>query len=111
MILSFIFSRINCRVKTEATVSEVIVKSTFWRGKTISFYTPVLTYTVNGCEYSDKADISVRNEKRFAVGQKVCVFVDKNRPNVFRYGGNAGIVAVGLVIFAIGIFMIVCYFV
>ncbi len=110
LLVSFVFSRIKCTVETEATVSDVISKSTFWRGKTLWQCTPVFTYYVDGKEYSGKADFSVSDPKKFTVGQSVRIFVNKKSPIEFRCGSNAGIVILGILLLAAGLVLCICFF-
>ncbi len=110
-IVSFAISRVTCKTRIEATVSKLATKTIKLRGTTVVEYTPVFTYTVNGKEYTYKAEMSTIRKNRFSVGQKAFVFINETRPNEARYGSNLGILLFGLVCFLIGAIFIVLSFI
>ena len=110
LIAAFLISRIRCRTETEAVVTKVIEKKSYHRGWTIWDCTPVFTYTVNGQEYTAKAESSTSNPKKFSVGQKLTIFTDAKHPENMRYGSNVGFCIAGIVIALLGIGIIVLYF-
>ncbi len=101
-IVSFAISRATCRTRTEATVSKLEAKTMKLRGKTVGDYRPVFTYTVNGEEYTYKAEISTSRKNRFTVGQKEFIFINEKHPNEARYGSNTGFLIFGIVCFLTG---------
>ena len=110
LIVSFMISRIKCRTETKAVIVKIIEKKSYHRGRTIIDCTPVFTYTVNGKEYTSKAESSTSNPKKYFVGQEVIVFTDANDPGVVRFGSNTGFGVAGAVIALLGIFVIVLCF-
>lgn len=110
ILIAFAVSRISCRTPIEAVVSKVLVSKRPGRGRTISDYTPVFSYEVEGKTYSGKADSSTTDVKRFTVGQRVSIFIDPAHPAKFRYGSNVGFLLAGLVITALGVLFIVLFF-
>ena len=107
LVVAFILSRVRCTTKTEATVGRLIEKKMYLRGRTVKDITPVFTYTFDGKQYEAKADLSTTNAKRFTVGQKEYIYIDASHPENIRYGSNIGFLLTGIVIAAIGIFIIV----
>ena len=110
LIVAFAISRARCKTKIEATVTKLSTKSMKLRGRTVTDTTPIFTYTVNGAEYTYKAETSTTNRKRFAVGQKEFVFINENHPNEARYGSNFGFLLCGIVCFLLGTAVIVLAF-
>ncbi len=107
LIVSFIFSRLRCNEKTEATVSKVSAKKIYLRGRIANEYTPVFTYFSNGKKYTAKSDISTFDAKRYSVGDKATVYIDAKHPETMRYGSNVSYLIAGIVLAALGIFIIV----
>ena len=107
LIVAFTISRARCKTRIEATVTKLSTKSVKLRGRTVTDTTPIFSYTVNGEEYTYKAEMSTVNRKRFAVGQKECVFINENHPNEARYGSNFGFLLCGIVCFLLGTAVIV----
>lgn len=107
LLFAFAASRINCRTATEAVVIRVKEKKRFYRGRTVYARTPVFSYAVNGKAYAAKTDRSYSDPKRFAVGQKITVYVDARHPEKVRYGSNMGFCITGILLTLTGIFLIV----
>lgn len=80
------------------------------RGRTVTDTTPIFTYTVNGVEYTYKAEMSTTNRNRFSVGQKEFIFINENHPNEARYGSNLGFLLWGIVCLLLGTAVIVLLF-
>ena len=110
LIAAVINSKGKCTMRVEATVSDVIVKVMPRRGYSVNYYTPVFSYTVDGAAYSTKADLSTKDEKQFAVGQKATVLVNPADPAMMRYGSTAGFLIAGVVLALAGLFFIVLFF-
>lgn len=110
MIAAFVSSYLRCRTRVEATVCRVETKSHYFRGQTIREYIPVFSYSVGGKTYTAKADVSVRNPDRFAVGQKETLFVSARQPSVFRFGSHVPVLLWGLIFFACGVGVLILRF-
>ena len=111
LIAAVINSKGKCTMRVEATVSSLIVKAMPRRGYTVDYYTPIFTYTVDGKEYSTKADLFTKDKKLFAVGQKATVLVNPADPAMMRYGSTAGFLITGIVLALAGLFFLVlCFF-
>ena len=110
LIIAFAISRARCKTRIEATVSSLAKKSMYFRGRTVTDTTPVFTYTVNGREYTYKAEMSTTNRKRFAVGQKEFIYINENNPEEARFGSNMGFLLFGIVLLLIGAAFIVLTF-
>lgn len=104
------YNRRNCTMRVEATVSDLAVKKMPRKGYYVNYYTPVFSYTVDGKAYSTKADLSTKDGKLFAVGQKATVLVNPADPAMMRYGSTLGFLLTGVVLALIGIGIIVVYF-
>ena len=102
LIVAFAISRARCKTRIEATVTKLSTKSVKLRGRTVTDTTPIFSYTVNGEEYTYKAEMSTVNRKRFAVGQKEFIFINEKHPNEARYGSNFGFLLCGIVCFLLG---------
>lgn len=111
LILAFLLSRIRCKTETEAVVAKIIEKKRFYRGRTITDYTPVFAYTVNNKEYHTKAEFSTTNTKKFFVGRKMTVFTDADHPENIRCGSNFGYCLAGIAFTLMGAFIIVLVFI
>ena len=110
LVIAFLSSRIRCNTQIPAVVVRVIEKKQYVKGRTVFDCTPVFGYTVNSKEYTAKADLSTSDPKKFTVGQAVTIYVDTEHPENIRYGSNAGFCIAGLVLAALGIFVMVLYF-
>lgn len=110
LIISFLLSRIRCKTKTEAVITKIIEKKRYYRGRTIKECTPVFTYTIDNKKYTEKADFSTLNSKKFSVGQKINVFIDVNHPEKVRFGSNIGFCIAGIVFALLGIFIVILFF-
>lgn len=110
LIVSFVISRAKCKTRVEATVSRLEKKSMYFRGRTVTDTTPIFTYTVNGKEYTYKAEMSTTNRKRFSVGQKEFIYISEKNPREARFGSNIGFLLFGIVLFLIGAAFIVLTF-
>ena len=110
LIAAYVNGRAKCTMRADATVSRIIVKTLPRRGYSVNYYTPVFSYTVDGAEYSTRADLSTKNEKEFAVGQKATVLVNPADPSMMRYGSTVGFLLAGVVLALAGLFIIVVFF-
>ena len=107
LVVAFAGSRVRCKMRIEATVSRLATKSMRLRGSTLTETTPVFTYTVNGKEYTYKAEMSTANRKRFAVGQKEFIYINDKNPEEARFGSNLGFLAFGICCVLVGALFIV----
>lgn len=103
-------NKAKCTMRVEATVSSISVKVLPRRGYSVKYYTPIFSYTVDGANYSTKADLSTKDVKQFAVGQKATVLVNPADPAMMRYGSTAGFLIAGIVLALVGLFVIVLCF-
>ena len=110
LILAFAVSRIKCTTAVAAVVSHIDIKKMTVRGSTVKRYLPTFTYTVNGKEYTAKADSDTADARKFIVGQTVTIYTDINNPTVIRYGSNSGFLTAGIILTAVGIGIIVLSF-
>ena len=111
LLAAILNSRIKCRTRVEATVSDIIIDKLPTRGGTyVKQYTPVFSYSVNGKTYTGKADTTTMKAEKYFIGQTVSVYVDSDYPEAMRYGSNFGILLAGLVFLAIGVLILVLYF-
>ena len=110
LVVSFVISRSRCRTRIEATVTGLDEKSMKLRGRTVRDITPVFTYTVDGKDYTYKAEMSTTNRRRFSVGQKETVFINEKHPSEARFGSNVGFLLFGLVLTFVGAAVIILSF-
>lgn len=101
-VVAFATSRSKCKMRIEATVSRLATKSMKLRGRTVTDITPIFTYTVNGKEYTYKAETSTTNRKKFAVGQKEFIYINDKHPEEARFGNNLGFLFCGFVFILLG---------
>ena len=106
-VVAFAISRARCKMRIEATVSRLATKSIKLRGRTVTDTTPIFTYTVNGKEYTYKAEMSTTNRKRFAVGQKEFIYINEKKPEEARFGNNLGFLVFGICCVLVGALFIV----
>ena len=106
-VVAFAISRARCKMRIEATVSRLATKSMKLRGRTVTDTTPIFTYTVNGKEYTYKAEMSTTNRKRFAVGQKEFIYINEKKPEEARFGNNLGFLLFGICCVLVGALFIV----
>ena len=106
-VVAFATSRAKCKTRTQATVSRLATKPIKLRGRTVTDTTPIFTYTVNGKEYTYKAEMSTTNRKRFTVGQKEFIYINDKHPEEARFGNNLGFFLCGFVFILIGTAFIV----
>ena len=106
-VVAFVISRARCKTRTEATVSRLATKSIKLRGRTVTDTTPIFTYTVNGKEYTYKAEMSTTNRKRFTVGQKEFIYINDKHPEEARFGNNLGFLLFGFCCVLVGAVFIV----
>lgn len=110
LLIAFVLSNVRCKKATEATVVKLVDKKQYVRGRTVHLITPVFGYSVDSKEYTVKADFSVSSEKKFYVGKKVTVYLDPKHPEAVRYGHYVGYGLAGLILLALGAFVIVLCF-
>lgn len=101
-VVAFAISRARCKMRIEATVSRLATKSMKLRGSTITDTTPIFTYTVNGKEYTYKAEMSTTNRKRFTVGQKEFIYINDKNSEEARFGNNFGFLLFGICCVLVG---------
>ena len=106
-VVAFAISRARCKMRIEATVSRLATKSMRYRGITVTDTTPIFTYTVNGKEYTYKAEMSTTNRKRFAVGQKEFIYINDKHHEEARFGNNFGFLLFGICCVLVGAVFIV----
>ncbi len=106
-VVAFAFGRARCKMRIEATVSRLATKSIKLRGSTLTDTTPIFTYSVNGKEYTYKAEMSTINRKRFAVGQKEFIYINDKHPEESRFGNNLGFLFFGICCVLVGALFIV----
>ena len=106
-VVAFATSRAKCKTRTQATVSRLATKSIKLRGRTVTDITPIFTYTVNGKEYTYKAEMSTTNRKRFTVGQKEFIYINEKKPEEARFGNNLGFLLFGICCVLVGALFIV----
>lgn len=106
-VVAFAISRARCKMRIEATVSRLATKSIKLRGRTVTDTAPTFTYTVNGKEYTYKAEMSTTNRKRFTVGQKEFIYINDKHPEEARFGNNLGFLVFGICCVLVGTFFIV----
>lgn len=106
-VVAFAISRARCKMRIEATVSRFATKSMKLRGSTVTDTTPIFTYTVNGKEYTYKAEMSTTNRKRFTVGQKEFIYINDKNPEEARFGNNFGFLLFGICCVLVGAVFIV----
>lgn len=106
LIVSFVSSRVKCTTKVEATVTKLKVKTFSVRGRTVKQYTPVVTYTVDGKEYTKETLVQTRNPDKYTVGEKLSIYTDLNDPKNMRFGSEIGFLVAGIVFASAGIFFL-----
>ena len=106
-VVAFVISRVRCKTKTESIVSGLATKSIKLRGKTVTDTTPIFTYTVNGKEYTYKAEMSTVKRKRFVVGQKEFIYINDKHPEEARFGNNLRFLFFGICCALVGTLFIV----
>ena len=71
---------------------------------------PVFSYTVNGAEYSAKADPSTKEGNQFA-GAEGTMLVNPADPGMIRYGSTVGVLLADVVLALAGLlFIVLCFF-
>ncbi len=101
-IVAFGISRARCKTRIEATVCKLATKSMKLRGRTVTDTTPIFSYSVNGKEYTYKAEMSTASRKRFCVGQKEFIYINEKHPEEARFGSNLRFLLCGIVLFLLG---------
>lgn len=90
----------SCSQKTTARVVKVVCENTgYWRG-TYPHY-PVVTYTVNGKEYTVKSSTSTRFITKYKEGQEVVIRYNPKKPKEIQVG-------IGLLSYIVGAFIALC---
>ena len=101
-----------CTKRVAATVSNIeheVRSSTSQKGKKSrdeNYYTPVLTYTVNGVVYDNRAPISDNSPTAFPVGMKVAIMYNPDNPSEFYLEEHRVLGKTALFFIAIGVVFI-----
>ena len=101
-----------CTKRVAATVSNVERKiestprSKGKRAREYYSYTPVLTYTVNGVVYDNRAPISDKSPTAFLVGMKVTIMYNPDNPSDFYLEEHRIMGKLALMCIAIGVVFI-----
>lgn len=74
-------------------------------------YSPVLSYRVNGNDYSGEADISSSSGMKFSVGQRFDIKYNPGAPDQFIVKGKSNGLPGYIFLTVVGIFLTVLYFV
>lgn len=81
----------------------------YWRGT--YRYFPTFSYTVNGKEYVIKDEFSAtRSKSKYRVGGEIIIKCDPENPEEIKVGVKLSPYIIGIVFAAIGVLLIVCYF-
>ena len=99
-----------CTESVMATVSNLKAKRHNTRFKLLVTYTPTFSYTVDGKKYSKVADFSSLSSKKYAKGKEIPILINPKDPKEIRVGSNLTLILFGIVCAAVGVTMIVCYF-
>ena len=110
LIVAYVRSKTKCIAPVQAAVVRLAVTKFPLRGTTVKKYAPVFTYSVDGKEYSGKADITTFKSDKYRIGQQYTVFIDPEDPGVFRFGNIIGFLLVGILFALAGALMIVLFF-
>ncbi len=103
--------RLACSQKVTATVSKLNKTATYHhRGRTSHRYIPSFTYTVDGKQYTAKADIETQNTAKYAKGKEFIIRYNPKKPEEISVGVSVFPYLSGGFATVIGIALIICYF-
>lgn len=96
--------------RTTGTVVRIEVDNTRHLRGTFPHY-PVVTYTVDGKEYTAKSETYTRIGTKYKLGQRLTVHYDPNSPKKIRVGVDAWSFAVGITMAILGLALVALYFI
>ncbi len=98
----------SCCQKVVGTIVKVEWDNTrHWKGSYPHY--PVVSYTVNGQEYTVKSSTYTRVSSKYKVGQEVVIHCNPKKPEEIRVGVDLPSYLVGAVLMGIGAFLIAVY--
>lgn len=105
-----VISLFKCSQRIEGHITGTEDMKTLLRGSTIHHYHPVCEYEVNGEKFAETAPYSSRNEEKYKKGDTVIMYMNPKNPRDVRFPYFDGSIIVDLAFLAMGITLVVCYF-
>lgn len=109
-LISVISAAVKCKEHVRADICDVKVSERFWKGRRIREYRPIVKFEFGGKEYEVKTDFSSQKKEKYDKGNLLDIWVNPKNPNEIRTGLELSPIVFGIIGLAIGITLIVCYF-
>ena len=110
LIMSKVFTYIQCTVPINATVVRLENDYTTFRGITHTYYHPVVEYVVDGKSYTQMASFRTLRANKYRVNSQMNICCSPKNPELIRFVGHPFPLPLGVVLLLIGGTLIFCFF-
>ena len=110
LITAKILTYIKCTVPVNATVVKPEKEYTYFRGVENTHYRPVVRYSVDGKNYTEKAYFRTCCKTKYPIGSQIRICYNPKKPKEMRFVGHLFPLPLGLVFLLIGAVLIFCSF-
>lgn len=110
LITAKVWTYIKCTVPINATVVKLEKEYTFLRGVEHTHYRPVVSYAVDGKNYTEEAYFRTYRKTKYPVNSEIKICYNPKKPEQMRFVGHLFPLPLGLVFLFIGTVLIWCCF-
>ena len=111
LLIAKVMTYIKCTVPINATVVDLEKEYTHLRGAEYTHYRPVVSYTVDGKSYTEKAYFRTNRKTKYPVNSVIEIFYNPKRPEEIRFVRHLFPLPLGLMFLFIGTVLIWCSFI
>ena len=110
LIMAKVLTYIKCTVPINATVVKLEKKYTYFRSVEHAHYRPVVGYTVDGKNYTEKAYFRTCRKTKYPIGSQIRICYNPKKPKEMRFVGHLFPLPIGLAFLFVGTVFIWCRF-
>ena len=110
LIMAKVLTYIKCTVPINATVVKPEKEYTYFRGVENTHYRPVVRYSVDGKNYTEKAYFRTYRKTKYPVNSEIKICYNPKKPKEMRLVGHPFPLPIGLAFLFIGTVLIWCCF-
>lgn len=110
LITAKILTYIRCTLPINATVVKLEKEYTHLRGAEYTHYRPVVSYTVDGKSYTEKAYFRTYRKTKYPICSQIRICYNPKKPKEIRFVGHLFPLPLGLMFLFIGTVLIWCCF-
>ena len=110
LIMAKVLTYIKCTVPINATVVKLEKEYTYFRSVEHAHYRPVVGYTVDGKNYTEKAYFRTCRKTKYPIGSQIRICYNPKQPKEMRFVGHLFPLPIGLAFLFVGTVFIWCRF-